>query len=168
MRTSLATLLGGAAVVLALPVTTAAQSASITARADVAVALTATAGDSLRFGAVFPNTTRTILPTDAASGSFSLAGAAGAEVSVTFTLPASLTDGVNNLAVTFGANAGSRNTANARAGSTTFNPAAALVANLDGTTGNLYLFIGGAVSPTTEPNGTYVGTVQLTAAYTGN
>ena len=146
----------------------AQATAAIGARADVQVALSATAVDSLIFGDVFPGTTRSVLPTDASSGSFSLTGAANAEVSVSFTLPANLVGPGGNLPISFGANAASRNVANSRAGSVTFDPAGAEVTRLDAATGELYVFIGGSVSPTTQANGSYTGDITLSAAYTGN
>lgn len=171
-KSLLSSLLAGAAVAaLALaPQSAAAQvTASIGARADVQIALTATAVDSLIFGNVFPGTTKNILPTDATSGSFQLTGAANAQVTVDFTLPATLGDGAGNtLPITFGANSAAYNQLNARAGSTTFDPASTLTTNLDATGGNLYVYIGGSVSPTTEPAGSYTGTITLTTAYTGN
>jgi len=147
-----------------------AQSASIGARATVQQALAISAVDSLLFGATFPNTTRTILPSDAGSGSFDLAGAANAEVTLTFTLPANLINGANNLPVTFGASAAAQNTASARSGAnfTVFDPSAVRTTRLDGTTGHLYVYIGGSVSPVAQPAGDYKGSITLATAYTGN
>ena len=163
--------LAGAALALALTTLAGqaqAQSATIGARASVQQALTVSAVDSLIFGAVFPSTTRTILPADATSGSFTLAGAANAEVNVNFTLPANLAFGANNLAIAFSSTSAARNTANSRAGSTAFDPAATMTTRLDIATGNLYVFVGGAVSPTVQPAGSYTAAITLTAAYTGN
>ena len=156
----------GAAVLA--PATARAQSAQIGARASVQQALTISAVDSLLLGAVFPNTTRAVLPSDAASGSFSLAGAANAEVTLTFTLPANLTSGANNLPISFGGAAGGYNVANSRAGLTTFNPASVQTTRLNNATGNLYVFIGASVSPVAQPAGTYTGAITLATAYTGN
>jgi hypothetical protein len=170
-KSLLSSVVAGAAVLtLALaPRSAAAQAtASITAQADVQVALTATALGNLDFGAAFPGTTRNVLPTDAASGSFQIAGAAGAGVSIGFTLPANLTNGGNNLPITFSATSAARNTTNSRTGATAFDPSTTQTATLDGTTGNLFLFVGGSVSPTTQPSGTYTGTITLTASYTGS
>jgi len=145
-----------------------AQSASIGARATVQTALTVSAVDSLLFGAAFPNTTRNILPSDAASGSFSLLGAANAEVNLSFTLPANLTFGANTLPVTFGAAAAGYNTANSRAGLTTFDPSVVATTRLNNLSGDLYVYIGGSVSPVAQPAGDYKGSITLAAAYTGN
>jgi hypothetical protein len=166
-KVSLAVLAAVTATTLA-PNTARAQSAQIGARATVQQALTISAVDSLLLGAAFPGTTRTVLPSDAASGSYSLSGAANAEVSLTFTLPANLTFGANNLPVTFGAASAGYNTSNSRAGLTLFNPSAVATTRLDGTTGSLYVFIGASVSPTTQPAGSYTGAITLATAYTGN
>ena len=157
-----------ATLVLAIAGQANAQSAQIGARATVQQALTVTAVDSLLFGAAFPGTTRTVLPSDAASGSFTLAGAPNAEVTLTFTLPANLTFGANNLPVTFGASAAGHNTANSRAGLTTINPSAVATTRLHAATGNLYVFIGGSVSPVAQPAGSYTAAITLASAYTGN
>jgi hypothetical protein len=131
-------------------------------------ALTISAVDSLLFGAAFPGTTRSVLPSDASSGSFTLQGAANAEVTLTFTLPANLTFGANNLPVSFGAGSAGWNTANSRAGLTGFDPSAVATTRLNNATGFLYVFIGGSVSPVAQPNGDYTGSITLATAYTGN
>ena len=164
-------ILAGSMMVLALATVATqanAQSAQIGARATVQQALTISAVDSLLFGAAFPGTTRTVLPSDAASGSWQLAGAPNAEVTLTFTLPANLTFGANNLPVTFGATAAGYNTANSRAGLGTFNPASVFLTRLNNATGNLYVFIGGSVSPVAQPAGNYTAAITLATAYTGN
>lgn len=145
-----------------------AQSASINATATVQGALTVSAAGDLAFGNVFPGATKLVAPSDATSGGFSLAGAANAEVTLTFTLPTDLTDGTNNLPITFGAASAGHNVANSRAGLTLINPSAVATTRLDGVTGNLYVFIGGSVSPVAQPAGAYSASIQLAAAYTGN
>jgi hypothetical protein len=145
-----------------------AQSASISATATVQTALTIAAVDPLAFGSVFPGVTKVVAPSDLTSGSWSLAGAPNAEVTLTFTLPANLSDGVNNLPIVFGGSSAGYNTANSRAGLTLVNPTAVATTRLDGVSGNLYVFIGGSVSPTTEPAGAYTGSITLATAYTGN
>ena len=160
--------LAAVAVACLVPAVARAQSAQIGARATVQQALTISAVDSLILGNAFPNTTRTVLPSDAASGSFSMAGAANAEVTLTFTLPANLTFGANNLPVTFAASSGGYNTANSRAGLTLFNPSAVATTRLDAGTGNLYVFIGASVSPVAQPAGSYTAAITLATAYTGN
>ncbi len=158
------------AVALALPLlpTGAEAQASITARAVVEPVLTVNAGNDLDFGSVLPGFMKTIAVSDATAGTFDLSGAAAAEVNITFTaLPANLTFGANNLPITY---TGVHNTVNDPiAGATSFTPSAGDTTPLHGTTGELYVFLGGTVDATASPPaGTYTGTVTLTGAYTGN
>ena len=149
-----------------VPQTAHAQSASITATANVQVALTVAGTQALSFGAAFPNTTRTILTSDASAGYFTISGANNAEISMSFPgLPANLTNGAVNLPVTF-----SSAWATTLAGSKTAiaDMAAVSPQRLDATAGTLFVFVGGSVSPTTQGAGAYTGTVTLNAAYTGN
>ncbi len=146
-----------------------AQSASISATATVQQALTIAAAGNLAFGSVFPGVAKVVAPSDAASGAWTLTGAANAEVTLTFTLPANLTDASsNNLPISFGAASAGHNTVNSRAGLTLVNPTAVGTTRLDGVSGNLYVFIGGSVSPVAQPAGAYSGSITLATAYTGN
>ncbi len=162
----------GAAVAVAIglslaPARVSAQ-ASITATAVVEPALTVNAGNDLEFGSVLPGFMKTIAVSDATAGTFDLAGAAGAEVNFTFSaLPSDLTFGANNLPITY---TGVHNTVNDPiTGATSFTPSAGDTTPLHGTTGELYVFLGGTVDATgSPPAGTYTGTVTLTGAYTGN
>lgn len=157
------------AVALLAPQSAQAQAnASIEANAVVQVQLTAVAGSDLDFGAVFPGTTRNVLASDLGAGSFEITGASNAEVTVDLTLPANLVNGGNNLPITFGANSAARNTTDDRGTATTFDPSAVETTRLDNATGELFVYVGGSVSPVGQPNGTYTGTIQLTTAYTGN
>jgi hypothetical protein len=145
-----------------------AQSAQIGARATVQQALTVAAGDSLIFGAVFPNTTRSILPSSTSSGSFDITGAANAEVTLTFGAAPTLSDGTNTLQVTFGSSSAAYNAlADNRGAATSFDPTAVATTRLDATNGTLWVYIGGSVSPTTQPAGSYTGAITLSVAYTG-
>ncbi len=143
-----------------------AQTASITATAVVAGPLSLTAGTNLDFGTVIPGTARTIDPlTSASAGSFTLAGGANAQLSLTWVLPANLTDGTNNLPVTF---TPVFNGTNVQASATTLTTPVDATRRLSAT-GTGYIWVGGTVTPAVaQVQGTYTGTVQLTAAYTGN
>lgn len=160
--------LAAALITVALPAMADAQSASILATAQVQQQLTVAKDQDLTLGNAFPGTTRTVLPTDAASGAFQLTGAPNAEITVNLTLPTNLVSGGNNLPITFGASSAAWNLTNSRAGTTAFNPVSTLTRRVDATTGKLWVFIGGSVSPTTQPAGLYTGTITLNAAYTGN
>jgi hypothetical protein len=144
--------------------------ASIPAQAIVQTALTAATVRGLDFGSTFGGIARTILPTDVTSGEVTLTGGANAEVAVTFTsLPATLTGPGTPIPLTYGANAGAYNPAGTRAGATSFDPSIGSTTRLDNVTGLLSVYLGGTVTPpANQAAGTYTGTVDLSAAYTGN
>lgn len=161
-----------AAILAAAPLTAPASAsgqASITATANVATAIVVNAGNDLDFATVVPGFTKTVAVSDATAGTFSMSGGAGAEVNFSFSsLPANLQDAaLNNLPIT--TYTGVHNTLNDPvAGAVSFTPGAGATTNLSGT-GELYIFVGGTADATASPpNGTYTGTVTLTAAYTGN
>ena len=141
-----------------------AQSANITATATVYQAMTVTGARTLDFGAVFPGVNKTIGVAAATSGQFSMTGQNSANVNVSFTLPANLTSGANNLPI--GTWTGCHNTSNSTTGCTAFTPSAAATASAFSGTGSLWVWVGGTVSPAAnQASGTYNGTVTMTAAY---
>mgnify|MGYP001394629168 CR=1 FL=1 len=147
-----------------------AQSAQISATATVQTALTVTAGNDLDFGPVFPGAgDRTIAPADANAGTFSLAGAAAAEVAMTFVLPPTLDRVLGGASMTIGSWTGVHNTSASAAGGTAFDPTGGPInANLNGT-GDLYVFLGATLTvPAVQTAGDYAGTITLNASYTGN
>lgn len=169
MKRTLNTLMwGGALVGLVMSPAAASAQASITATATVATALNVAAGNDLDFQLVVPGFTKTVTVADATAGTFTLTGGAGTEVALSFSsLPANLDDGSGNLLpITYSA---VHNTANDPvSGATAFVPASGATTNLSGI-GELYVFLGGVVDATSQfTAGTYIGTVTLTAAYTGN
>ena len=155
---------------LALLVAGAAQAqvnASITATAVVAGPLGIAAGNNLNFGTVIPGTARVIDPlTSTSAGSFTLTGGANAQLNLSWSVPANLTDGApgHTLPVTFAATYGATATQSAATALTLPDLTRRLSA-----TGNAYIWVGGTVTP--DPAqfvATYSGTVQVTASYTGN
>jgi hypothetical protein len=165
-------ILFGVATALA-PASAAAQanqtdSDQITATAVVATPIAVTGLLDLDFGTVMPSFGRTILVSDATAGHFQVDGSASAEISLAFSiLPTDLTDGVNNLPVAFTA---LHNTIADPTGGTTFTPSVGVAAtNLDATTGQLHVYVGGTVTAAAnQVAGSYSAQVELTAAYTGN
>jgi hypothetical protein len=118
---------------------------------------------------VFPGLNKSITYDAATSGKWRINGEVGKEVDLTFTLPANLVSGANSLAISFGANDAAWNTADAVGAATTFDPGAGATEFLDGTTGEMYVWIGGTVAPTpTQASGFYVATVVMDVVYTGN
>lgn len=158
------------AAALLLPTVAFAVSGTITATANVLTPLTVTSDlRALDFGDVFPGLAKSIAWSDATSGQWRIDGEAGKEVQMAFTLPANLTSGANSMPISFAASDAAWNTTNATAGATTFDPAAGAVEFLDGTSGQLFVFLGGTVSPVqTQAAGVYTGTVLLDVVYTGN
>lgn len=142
-----------------------AQSANISATATVFTAMTVTGARPLAFGNVFPGVASTIPSTDPAnSGRFDLTGQNSANVNLTFTLPANLTSGANNLPI--GTWSGCSNTTNTVTGCSAFTPSAAATARAFSGTGALFVFVGGTVTPAAnQAAGSYTGTVTMTAAY---
>jgi uncharacterized protein DUF4402 len=164
----------GAALLLGAMSTAQAQAtpatASIQATATVQTALTATPVRALDFGSTFGGIARTVLPTDVTSGEVAFGGGPNAEITITFTsLPASLTGPGTAIPLTYGTSAAATNPAGTRAGATTFDPSAPRTVRLNNSTGLLSLYLGGTVTPpANQAAGTYTGTANLTAAYTGN
>jgi hypothetical protein len=174
MNVSVKGALAGAALLAGTMTTAQAQAtpatASINAQAVVQTALTASTARGLDFGATFGGIARTVLPTDVTSGEVTLTGGANAEVAVTFTsLPATLTGPGTPIPLAYGAGAAAHNAAGTRAGATTFDPSVGGTTRLNAATGLLSVYLGGTVTPAANQTaGTYTGTVNLSAAYTGN
>lgn len=152
------------AALLSLATAAQAQSANINATAVVYQAMTVTGARALDFGNVFPGVAKSIAVAAATSGRFDLTGQASANVNLTFTLPTDLTSGANNLPI--GTWTGCTNATNTTTGCTTFTPSGSATASAFSGTGNLFVWVGGTVTPAAnQAAGTYNGTVTLTAAY---
>lgn len=141
-----------------------AQSANINATATVFQAITVTGARDLAFGNVFPGVAKTVVVSDATSGRFDLTGQSSGNVNVSFTLPANLTSGANNLPI--GTWTGCTNGTNTTTGCTSFTPSAGATASAFSGAGALFVWVGGTVSPAAnQAAGAYTGIVTLTAAY---
>jgi hypothetical protein len=142
-----------------------AQSANITATAVVQTPLTVTGAAALDFGNVFPGVVKSIAPTAATAGRFSIAGQGNAQVILTFTLPTNLTNGANNLPI--GTWLGGQFATNTQASQTAITPTAPVTTNL-GAAGSLFVWLGATVTPAVaQVAGTYNGTVTMAVVYTG-
>jgi hypothetical protein len=123
---------------------------------------------NLDFGTVFPGLFSTVAETDATSGHFRVLGATSAEVQLSFpALPGTLDDGFgNSMSVTFTA---TESASDALGVGNACDTATGCTTNLDGTTGELHVYVGGTVTAgDPQPAGNYSATVTLNAAYTGN
>lgn len=152
------------AALLSLATVAQAQSANINATANVFAAMTVTGARDLDFGNVFPGVAKTVGVAAATSGRFDLTGQASGNVNLTFTLPANLTSGANNLPI--GTWTGCTNATNTTTGCTAFTPSGAASPSAFSGAGALFVWVGGTVSPAAnQAAGSYTGTVTLTAAY---
>jgi hypothetical protein len=142
----------------------AQTSANIQATATVLSAVTVTAGNDLQFGNVTPGVNKTVAIGDAGAGSFNVTKAANEGVTLAFTLPTDLTDGVNNLPI--GSWTGGWNTSATPAGATTFTPSAG-GSNTTATAGTgIFVYVGATVSPAAaQVAGNYSGTVTMSVVY---
>ena len=142
----------------------AQTSANIQATATVLSAVTVTAGNDLQFGNVTPGVNKTVAIGDAGAGSFNVTKAANEGVTLAFTLPTNLTDGVNNLPI--GGWTGGWNTSATPAGATTFTPSAG-GSNTTATAGTgIFVYVGATVSPAAaQVAGNYSGTVTMSVVY---
>lgn len=141
------------------------NNASIQATADVQQPINVAGAADLAFGNVFPGLNKTIAVTDPSAGRWNVNGQASANVELTFSLPASLSDGTNPLAI--GTYTGHwNNTAASPSGGTSFTPSGAATSAVLGAAGELYVYIGATVSPTsTQPAGSYSGSLSMTVVY---
>ena len=142
------------------------QSATIAATATVVTPITVTGAAPLAFGSVFQGINKTILFSDATSGRFSLTGYLNSQVSMTFTLPATLSSGANTMPInTYDVRV---NGTNSTAGTTPLVVTSGTPVLSNFVAGALFVFVGGRVQPTAaQAPGTYTGTIVLAAAYTG-
>jgi len=168
MRKILATFC--ALAVLATSGTAMAVTGDITATATVLQPLSVTNNlRDLDFGNVFPGVPASVLYSDATSGKWQVNGIAGAEVDLTFTLPATLTSGPNNMAIGFAAGDAAWHDADLVGSATSFDPTVGATEDLNAATGDMFVWIGGTVSPAgNQVAGVYTGTITLDATYTGN
>ncbi len=159
-----------ALVALAAVATTSVQaqgvSNTITATAAVQTPLTVTGTTTLDFGNVFPGVNKTIAPTDATAGKFTVGGQSSAQVNVTFSVPSNLANGINNLPINTWV--GGYDTDNTQPSQTVLNTGGTTTTNLDAGTGALYVWLGATVAPgAAQVAGTYNALVTMTVAYTG-
>ena len=160
-----------AAIVMALiiPASAFAVTGTINATANVLTPLSVTSGlRDLDFGDVFPGLNKVIGFGDVASGKWGITGAAGKEVQMSFTLPANLSFGVNNLPISFTATDAAWNSVDAVGAAVSFDPAAGTTEFLSGV-GVGFVWLGGTVAPAAnQAAGVYTATVSLDVVYTGN
>jgi hypothetical protein len=157
-----------------------AQSASVTSTATIVTPITAAATAPLAFGTISKGATATVAATHASAGAVSFGGdeSDNITISVPATATISTTSGAGaSMTVTLHRGTMRSNTTTSQAGATTLDAAsgsatAALSSDASGDgvnndgLGQLYVWIGGAVTPSaTQQRGSYSGTFTVSAAY---
>src|SRR5258705_2951199 len=156
-------------VVLALVISASAaqaqtNNASITATASVQTPINVVGAQQLNFGNVFPGVNKTVAATDLTNaGRFDVTGQASTPVTLTFTLPASLSSGANTMPIdTY---TGISAATSAQTGGVAFKPVTGANPSLSAA-GALFVWIGARVTPATnQAQGTYTANVQMTVVY---
>jgi hypothetical protein len=151
-----------------------AQQGAITARATVLQPLQVSGVWSLEFQTVLRNRRTTVAPTNVYSGTFSVTGQAGAQIAVSFALPTGLVRVGGTEVMPIGTYTGCVAAVYPLGGNpcTAFTPGAA-PSTVTLTGGLRFFYIGGTVDTRpavagTLPDGSYRGSIVMTASYTGN
>jgi hypothetical protein len=155
----------GAFVLLCAAVPAEAQNnASATITATVQQPITVTKNNDLSFGNVFPGVDKSIAVTAGGAAKFTVAGQASTAVNLTFSTPATIASGGNNLALASWT--GHYSGTDLPTGGTSFTPSpSATSATLNGS-GALYVYVGATAQPTTtQAAGSYSGNVTMTVVY---
>ncbi len=123
------------------------NNASITATASVQTPINVVGAQQLNFGNVFPGVNKTVAATDLTNaGRFDVTGQASTPVTLSFTLPATLSSGANTMPIdTY---TGISALTSAQVGGVAFNPVTGANPTLSGT-GALFVWIGARVTPAT-------------------
>ena len=164
MRTTVLSAVLAAAFSAGVGTAEAQTSANIQATATVLSAITVAAGNNLQFGNVTPGVNKTVAIADAGAGRFDVTKAANQGVTLSFTLPADLSSGANNLPIASWT--GGWNPTATPAGATTFTPSPSGT-NTTATAGTtIFVYVGATVSPAAaQVAGSYTGTVTMSAIY---
>jgi len=157
-----------------------AQSASVTSTATIVTPITANATAPLAFGTINKGATTTVASTTASAGAVTFSGDASDDITVSVPATATIatTSGAGaNMTVTISRGSLRGNTTNSQgtaaaldASSGTATTALSGDGSGDGVNndglGQVYIWIGGAVTPTaTQQRGTYTGTFTVSASY---
>ena len=164
MRNSKLSLAVLALVIGASAVQAQTNNASVTATATVQTPINVLGAQALNFGNVFPGLNKTVAATDVTNaGRFDVAGQASAPVTLSFTLPATLSFGANTMPIdTY---TGISAPVSTQVGGVAFNPVTGANPTLSGT-GALFVWIGARVTPATnQAQGVYTALVAMTVVY---
>ena len=141
------------------------NNASITATANVQTPINVVGAQQLNFGNVFPGVNKTVLASDLSNaGRFDVSGQASAPVTLSFTLPATLSSGGNTMPIDNYTGIRADDAAQT-VGAVLFSPGASNPATLSGA-GALFVWVAARVTPATnQAQGTYTGSIQMTVVY---
>jgi hypothetical protein len=120
----------------------------------------------LNFGNVFPGVNKTVLASDLTNaGRFDVTGQTSTPVTLSFTLPATLSFGANTMPIDTYTGIHALNSA--QTGGIAFNPVTGASPSLSGgAPGLLYVWIGARVTPATnQAQGIYTANVTMTVVY---
>lgn len=132
---------------------------NISTTATVVSALSVTGTADLAFGTVATTSSKVVLARN--GGRFSIDGAGSQPVSVSFALPADL----GNAAVVVGSWTGLQGTAPGAGAAAAFVPSSAPQTFALSGTGRLFLWVGGTLTTTAAPTGSYSSPIVLTVVY---
>ena len=140
------------------------NNASITATASVQTPINVVGAQPLSFGNVFPGVNKTVAATDLTNaGRFDVTGQANSPVTLSFTLPATLSSAGNTMPIVSFTGVHAQN--NLQTGGTAFSPVAGATPSLNGT-GGLWVWVGAQVQPATnQAAGVYTGSITMTVVY---
>ena len=140
------------------------NNASITATASVQTPINVVGAQQLSFGNVFPGVNKTIAATDLANGGrFDITGQASTPVTLSFTLPATLSSAGNTMPIV--SFTGNHALLVTQAGGVAFAPSAGATTSLSGT-GAMFVWVGAQVQPATnQAAGVYTGSIVMTVVY---
>jgi hypothetical protein len=140
------------------------NNASITATASVQTPINVVGAQQLSFGNVFPGVNKTVAATDLTNaGRFDVTGQASTPVTLSFTLPATLSSGGNTMPIV--SFTGEYALLATQVGGFLFAPAAGANPTLSGT-GALFVWVGAQVQPATnQVAGVYTASITMTVVY---
>lgn len=164
MRTAKLTLVVAALVLTGTALQAQSNNASVTATATVQTPINVVGAQQLSFGNVFPGVNKTIAATDLTNGGrFDVTGQALAPVTLSFTLPATLSSGGNTMPIVSYTGVHAQNVA--QTGGVAFAPASGATPALSAT-GGLFVWVGAQVQPATnQVSGVYNGSIVMTVVY---
>jgi hypothetical protein len=156
-------------VLIVLSLTLFSQSQVIPIKANVLSPLNVVVTE-LNFGDVIRGTNKTVVPGNSGSGKCVITGVANKQVQFSFITPANFPGPSSSELIFSASNStdGKWSTESSGATGTSFSLSSQITTTLS-SGGNLYIFIGGTVSPSAnQTSGEYNGSITMDLHYTGN